>query len=227
MRGTISQFTSLILLVANAVPAVSLAITPANVLPTGEPLTPAQKLRSLITQSYDRTILLPGVHDALSAKIFQQSGAECLFLSGFGVAASYLGEPDAGILTLDEMEKTAKRVIDAAPGIPVIVDGDTGYGGSSNIRRAIRGLAKAGAAAVCIDDQVRYYMFYGSGLNNICHGFCTVRSIKSVTVLTSTALNQLNTMILRFSPKSVPTVRVKGVPQYFLFRLRLREFEQR
>ena len=124
------------------------------ILPTVALATPAQQLQSLIQQSQDRTILLPGVHDALSAKIFQQSGAECMFLSGFGVSASYLGAPDAGILTLNEMEDTARRVISSAGGVPVMVDGDTGYGGCSNMRRAIRGLAKGGAAAISTEDQV-------------------------------------------------------------------------
>ena len=75
--------------------------------------------------------------------------------SGFGVSASRLGYPDAGILTLSEMEDTAKSVIRATGGkIPVIVDGDTGYGGAVNIRRTVRGLASVGAAAVTIEDQV-------------------------------------------------------------------------
>lgn len=117
--------------------------------------TPVQQLQSLIQKSQDRTILLPGVHDALSASTFQQSAAECLFLSGFGVSATYLGAPDAGILTLNEMEDTARRVIRAVDRqIPVIVDGDTGYGSCHNMRRAIRGLAHAGAAAISVEDQV-------------------------------------------------------------------------
>ena len=121
-------------------------------------VTPTKQFRSLIQQSRDRTILLPGVHDALSARVFQQSGAECMFLSGFGVSASYLGAPDAGILTLNEMEDTARRIISSTDNnIPIIVDGDTGYGGCSNMRRAVRGLAKTGAAAISIEDQVGGY----------------------------------------------------------------------
>jgi 2-methylisocitrate lyase-like PEP mutase family enzyme len=115
--------------------------------------------------SPQRGVLLPGVHDALSAKIFSSSSSspppQCLFLSGFGVSAATLGVPDAGILTYREMEEAARNVIAAAkspsvPGnkIPVVVDGDTGYGGSSNMRRAVRGLAAVGAAAITIEDQV-------------------------------------------------------------------------
>ena len=124
-------------------------------------------------------IVLPGVHDALSAKIFAASGARALFLSGFGVSATKLGEPDAGILTLSEMEDVARHVIEAVDRmktetntrskipIPVIVDGDTGFGGASNIRRTVRGLAAAGAAAVTIEDQVfpkRCTIAAGSGV---------------------------------------------------------------
>lgn len=122
---------------------------------TGLAAGPAQQLRELIQESRDRAILLPGVHDALSATIFHQADAETLFLSGFGISASFLGAPDAGILTLSEMEDAARRVVRSVEGnIPVIVDGDTGYGGCSNLRRAIRGLAEAGAAAISIEDQI-------------------------------------------------------------------------
>lgn len=133
------------------------------------PPSAASRLRSLIAppgnSATDTTgggsvtaVALPGVHDALSAKIFADAGASALFLSGFGVSACRLGEPDAGILTLAEMEDAARSVVAAAggpgaTGVPVIVDGDTGYGGASNLRRTVRGLAAAGAAAVTIEDQ--------------------------------------------------------------------------
>ena len=77
-------------------------------------------------------------------------------MSGFGVSATRLGQPDAGLLTLNEMEETARHVVAAAAvgsksaPPPVIVDGDTGYGGAANIRRTVRGLAAAGAAAVTV-----------------------------------------------------------------------------
>jgi 2-methylisocitrate lyase-like PEP mutase family enzyme len=129
---------------------------------TSSNTSPAQHLQTLIemAQSQNRAILLPGVHDALSARVFsQQPSTECLFLSGFGVSASLLGVPDAGILSLNEMQDTSRRVIravgdSASHNIPVMVDGDTGYGGCSNMRFAIRGLAQAGAAAISIEDQV-------------------------------------------------------------------------
>ncbi len=120
------------------------------------------------------SIVLPGIHDALSAKIFADAGAQALFLSGFGVSASKLGQPDVGLLTQTEMEDTIRSVVqaiststsstssststDSGSGSgssvpPLIVDADTGFGGPLNIRRTIRGFASAGAAAVTIEDQ--------------------------------------------------------------------------
>ena len=147
-----------------AIPALALSLSGAS------PRSAATaKLRSLLTERPVPAIVVPGVHDALSAKIFASHGStRALFLSGFGVSACSLGEPDAGILTLTEMEEVARKVIATvnkvvaskakASGsdlvaIPVIVDGDTGYGGASNIRRTVRGLAAAGAAAITIEDQ--------------------------------------------------------------------------
>ena len=114
-------------------------------------------------------IPLAGVHDALSAKIFAQHGAPALFLSGFGVSASLLGIPDAGMTTLVEMEMMARNVYSAVRSSerstsnhdvimssppPLIVDGDTGYGGPSNMLRTISTLSSAGAAAISIEDQI-------------------------------------------------------------------------
>ena len=113
------------------------------------------------------SIPLVGVYDALSAKIFAQNGAPALFLSGFGVSASLLGAPDAGMLNLVEMEMMARNVCSLLRSHecrillvqgelhppPLIVDGDTGYGGASNMLRTISALASAGAAAITIEDQ--------------------------------------------------------------------------
>ena len=114
-------------------------------------LSPAQHLLQLA--SSQKGILLPGVYDALSSKIFERQGAPVLFLSGFGVSAAKLGDPDAGIVTYSEMEETTRHVCSSVK-VPVFVDGDTGYGGTATMRRAIRGLAAAGAAAITIEDQV-------------------------------------------------------------------------
>ena len=148
-----------------SVEALSSSTSSSSTSPFSPQQGPYQELQSLIKQSKDRTILLPGIHDVLSAKIFAElsSGgghhntAECLFLSGFGVSATHLGVPDAGILTVSEMEDMTRRVsntLSSSRPIPLFVDGDTGYGGCSNMRRAVRGIARAGATAISIEDQV-------------------------------------------------------------------------
>jgi 2-methylisocitrate lyase-like PEP mutase family enzyme len=156
--GKNSKRRNIVTLPACAVVAVVAWTSHLSSTSTVGALSSYQQLQSLIGHSKDRAILLPGIHDALSAKIFAQTtGAECLFLSGFGVSASHLGLPDAGVLTLSEIEDTTRRVsaaISNSNAIPLFVDGDTGYGGCSNMRRAIRGIAKAGAAAISIEDQV-------------------------------------------------------------------------
>ncbi len=126
--------------------------------------SPATRLKTLCEERRARgaaAIALPGVHDALSARVFAEAGARALFVSGFGAAASRLGVPDAGIITRTQMEATAREIVRASrdafgqsgPPPPVIADGDTGYGGAANVRATVRGLAAAGAAAVTIEDQ--------------------------------------------------------------------------
>jgi len=115
-----------------------------------------------LTQTTKSAIPIAGVHDALSAKIFAQHKAPVLFLSGFGVSAALLGIPDAGMTNLVEMEMVARRVCSTLregdlpeyEPPPLIVDGDTGYGGSANMLRTISALTNAGAAAISIEDQV-------------------------------------------------------------------------
>src|SRR3954453_3244756 len=96
---------------------------------------------------------MPGVYDALTARIAAQVGFDVVFISGYSVSAARLGEPDVGLLTQSEMADAARavcRVSDA----PVIVDADTGYGNALNVLRAMRELSDAGAAGVFLEDQV-------------------------------------------------------------------------
>jgi methylisocitrate lyase len=97
-------------------------------------------------------MVLPGVYDLLSAKIAERAGFPAVVLTGYGVSASYLGEPDFGILTQTEVLDVARRVT-AAVGIGVIVDGDTGYGGPLNVQRLVRELVAMGARGVILEDQ--------------------------------------------------------------------------
>lgn len=101
----------------------------------------------------DRTLIFPGVYDALSAKLVERAGFPLTFVSGYSVAATQLGLPDFGYLTQTEMVATAKRVC-AAVKIPVIIDADTGYGNALNVIRTVNELIDAGAAGMFLEDQV-------------------------------------------------------------------------
>ena len=94
-----------------------------------------------------------GVYDALSAKLAQRAGFPLAFVSGYSVAATFLGEPDLGILTQTEMIDHARRICSSV-NIPVIVDADTGYGNPLNVFRTVRELIAAGAAGCFLEDQV-------------------------------------------------------------------------
>ncbi len=94
-----------------------------------------------------------GIYDALSARIAERAGFRVLFLSGYGVAGSRLGEPDIGLLTQTEMLETARAVVRSVS-VPVIVDGDTGHGGPRNVQRLVRELIQLGAGGVLLEDQV-------------------------------------------------------------------------
>ncbi len=98
-------------------------------------------------------MIVPGVYDALSAKLAERAGFSGVVLTGYGVAASLLGEPDFGLLTQTEVLDTARRVIGAV-NIGVIVDGDTGFGGPLNVKRMVRELIGMGARGVLLEDQV-------------------------------------------------------------------------
>jgi methylisocitrate lyase len=99
-----------------------------------------------------RVMVVPGAYDVLSAKIAEHTGFPAIVLTGYGVAASYLGEPDFGLLTQTEVLDTARRVLNAVK-IGVIVDGDTGYGGPVNVQRLVRELVRMGARGVLLEDQ--------------------------------------------------------------------------
>ena len=94
-----------------------------------------------------------GVWDALSAKLAERAGFELLFLSGFAVAGTQLGEPDFGLLTQTETLLQARRILEAVR-TPLIVDGDTGHGGPLNVQRLVRELVHMGAAGMLLEDQV-------------------------------------------------------------------------
>lgn len=97
-------------------------------------------------------LLLPGVFDALSARLAERAGFEAAYLSGSAVSMTQLGLPDIGLLSGAEMIDQARRVT-AAVGIPVIADGDTGHGNALNVRHAVRSFEAAGIAGIQLEDQ--------------------------------------------------------------------------
>jgi len=101
----------------------------------------------------ERTLIFPGVYDALGAKLVERAGFPLTFISGYSVAATQLGLPDFGYLTQTEMVATAKRVC-ASVSIPIIIDADTGYGNALNVIRTVNELIDAGAAGMFLEDQV-------------------------------------------------------------------------
>jgi len=97
---------------------------------------------------------MPGCFDALSAKLVADAGFKVTFMSGFGVSAARLGLPDTGLISFSEMLDSVRNCCAAAAKIPLIGDGDTGYGNAVNVQRTVIEYARAGAAAVMIEDQV-------------------------------------------------------------------------
>jgi methylisocitrate lyase len=111
----------------------------------------AHLLRQALSQSGQ--LVMPGVYDALSAKIAARSGFEVIFITGYSLSATLLGEPDFGLLTQTEVIAAAQRICSVVR-MPVIVDADTGYGNAINVIRTVRELIGAGAAGMFLEDQV-------------------------------------------------------------------------
>jgi 2-methylisocitrate lyase-like PEP mutase family enzyme len=106
-------------------------------------------LKSIITKE---TLLAPGIYDALSGLIAEQSGARAVYLSGASIAYTRFGRSDVGLVSVSEVHDTLASVTDRIK-IPVIVDADTGFGNALNVQRTIRNFERAGAAAIQIEDQ--------------------------------------------------------------------------
>jgi 2-methylisocitrate lyase-like PEP mutase family enzyme len=98
--------------------------------------------------------IMPGCHDALSAKLVADAGYKVAFMSGFAVSAARLGLPDTGLIAFSEMLDTLRNCCAAAGPMLLIGDGDTGYGNALNVQRTVAEYARAGAACVMIEDQV-------------------------------------------------------------------------
>ena len=98
-------------------------------------------------------LTMPCCFDALSAKLIEQSGFPLTFMSGFGVAAARLACPDTGLISVGEILDQGRAILEAVS-IPVIGDGDTGYGNVANVRRTVESYARAGFSCIMIEDQL-------------------------------------------------------------------------
>lgn len=111
----------------------------------------AQLIRQSLAQHGQ--LIMPGVYDALSAKIAARAGFEVIFITGYSLSATLLGEPDFGLLTQTEVVSAAQRICSVVD-TPVIVDADTGYGNAINVMRTVQDLIRAGAGGMFLEDQV-------------------------------------------------------------------------
>ena len=107
-------------------------------------------LRTRLTQP--PPLLAPGVYDALSASLAQQAGFEALYLSGASIAYTLLGRPDIGLVSSTEVSNTLAHITERVD-LPVIVDGDTGFGNALNTQRTVKLFERAGASVIQLEDQ--------------------------------------------------------------------------
>jgi 2-methylisocitrate lyase-like PEP mutase family enzyme len=114
-------------------------------------MSQADKLHKLLAKP--EILVMPGCFDALSARLIERAGYPVAFMGGFAVAAARIGMPDTGLISYAEMVDQGRNIC-AAVKIPVIGDGDTGYGNAVNVKRTVQGYAQAGFACVMIEDQV-------------------------------------------------------------------------
>ncbi len=97
--------------------------------------------------------IVPGATDCFTAKLIEQAGFPVVYVTGGGTANTYLGGPDIGLVTLNELAGQVERIADAVE-VPVIADCDTGFGGVANVKRTVKTYERAGAAGLHIEDQV-------------------------------------------------------------------------
>ena len=111
----------------------------------------ARRLRALLAEPELR--ICPLASDPLTARLIQRAGFPVALLGGFGIAATGFAMPDAGLIDFSEVVNAVHNTCEAVPGFPIIADGDTGYGNAMNVRRTVKEFARAGAAAILIEDQ--------------------------------------------------------------------------
>ena len=109
------------------------------------------RLRELIAAP--EILVMPGVHDALGARLAETAGFSAITAGGYGATATLLGRPDSSQLSLTELSEMYSRLCDATP-LPLLADADTGFGNVTNVARTVRLYEKAGVAGLFIEDQV-------------------------------------------------------------------------
>src|SRR5438309_6653503 len=113
--------------------------------------SPGKRLRALIDAS--DILVLPGVFDGFSARLVEKMGYGAAFITGSGVSESRLGQPDVGLMGLDE-NVAAARAMAACSDLLLLADADTGYGNALNVYHSVRAFERAGVAGVMFEDQV-------------------------------------------------------------------------
>ncbi|KAL4260350.1 Pyruvate kinase-like domain superfamily protein [Pleurotus pulmonarius] len=128
-------------------------LDPKNFLEGPLSVNPATRLRQMLARP--GIVVAPGICDGISARCALEAGFTCLYQSGAATTASRLGQPDLAFATLNDFVGAAQMVCSLDPTCPVIADADTGFGGPSMVARTVTQYARAGVAALHIEDQVQ------------------------------------------------------------------------
>lgn len=128
-------------------------LDPKNFLDGPLSYDPATRLRQMLARP--GIVIAPGICDGISARCALEAGFDCLYQSGAATTASRLGMPDLAIATLNDFVQSAQMVCGLSPTTPVIADADTGFGGTAMVARTVYQYARAGVAAMHIEDQVQ------------------------------------------------------------------------
>jgi len=139
-------------------------------------LSPAQRLSELLQGP--EFLTMPCCFDPLSARLVERGGFPLTFMSGFAVAATRLAAPDTGLISYGEMLDQGRNLC-AAVDIPVIGDGDTGYGNPANVRRTVEGYAAAGFAGIMIEDQLAPKRCGHTGVKEVVDRAEAVRRVRA------------------------------------------------
>ena len=120
-----------------------------------EPVRPGLSITTSAPLDVDLGTVTQVAHDALTARVIEKTGFPAVYMTGYGQAASHLGRPDIGLMSMTEMVARARNIA-AVVDVPVIADADTGFGNVINVIRTVKEYEAANVAAIQIEDQVLY-----------------------------------------------------------------------